>query len=96
MNYAGLEIHTNPMLVVPGKPFTVRRSLKERWLSWPWRPWRATKIVVPMVPDRTAYRTGNIVYMHPAMARELREAIPPARSNTYDANPSGGNTNDAK
>lgn len=79
MNIGGLQIHTNPNLVVPGEPVVVRRTARERWLSWPWRPWRATTTIVPLVPDRNVYRTGNIVYMHPVLAQELEQLVPPAR-----------------
>lgn len=52
-----------------------RRSWCERLLSWPWRPWQATKQISVEVPDERYYTFGNVVVCHPAMAQELRERL---------------------
>jgi hypothetical protein len=52
-----------------------RRSWRERLLSWPWRPWQATKHVSVEVPDERLYTFGNVVVCHPATAQKLREEL---------------------
>jgi hypothetical protein len=53
----------------------MRRSWRERLLSWPWRPWVATKEISVEVPDERYYTFGNVVVCHPAVAQQLREEL---------------------
>jgi hypothetical protein len=70
----GFEILSNPNLGT--KSYTrVKRSLKERFLSWPWRPWRSYKEVCTFVPSRQIYREGSKLIMHPDMSAILIQAI---------------------
>lgn len=48
------------------KEITVRRSLRERLLTWPWRPWRKTRsMTVPnWVP--CIYKAGDMIIAHPS------------------------------
>ncbi len=75
-SFHGLPIRTSLMMTEAGDPVEVPRTLRERWLSRPWRPWQRTKTIVPQVPSKTAYRTPFAIWMHPVMlgqlSRELR------------------------
>ena len=42
----GLRIIENPLMVEDGEPYEIRRTWRERLFSWPWRPLRATRMVV--------------------------------------------------
>lgn len=76
MTFAGVRIIESPCLTEAGEPQAVRRSWRERLCSRPWRPWKATKTVVPQVPSRTVYRlAGGRLLMHPEIAREYRRAL---------------------
>lgn len=48
--FNGYRIETNPLLQ-DVKTTTVERSFKERWFSWPWRPWKITKTVTTYKPS---------------------------------------------
>ena len=60
----------------------IDRTLKERWLSWPWRPWVKTRekkvpaIYKVMNPSRGAGWFGPSYFLlaHPQKMAELREA----------------------
>ena len=82
MNYPpgsliGMQVRTNPLLTVAGPPVKVRRAWRERLFSRPWKPWRATRTVIPQIPDPHAMLVGNLLIMHPdtwaRMRRELDE-----------------------
>lgn len=60
------------MCVVDGEPMQVRRSWRERLLTWPWRPLQSTKTVIPKVPYQGAYQIGNRLLMHPEIAARVR------------------------
>lgn len=55
----------------------VKRTLWERFFSWPWKPWRKEKTIKE--PSRTIYKTEikgrESFIMHPTMAKELRSAL---------------------
>ncbi len=68
----GLPIVTSLMMTEAGEPVQVARTLRERWLSRPWRPWPRFKTVTPQVPSKTVYRTPTSIIMHPARLAELR------------------------
>ena len=75
MGLDDFRIVENPYLTVSGEPETVSRPWTERLFTRPWRPWRATKTVVPQVPDPGAYRDGRMIYMHPITAAQLRAEL---------------------
>jgi hypothetical protein len=52
----------------------VERTFRERFFSWPWRPWQKTKTVYYSVPKREIYvlQKERKVICHPAIANELR------------------------
>ena len=72
----GIRIIEDPNLVQDGKPRVVRRSLRERLFSRPWRPLQRTRTVIPKEPriEALEIRPGVLV-MHPATARALREVL---------------------
>ena len=43
------------MKVVVLKPQSVVRTTRERWLSWPWRPWVSHRVAPAMVPPDRSY-----------------------------------------
>lgn len=69
--------------VEDGEPVEVRRSWRERLFSWPWRPWCATKTVVPKVPMSGGYiidghKLGGgrtRIIMHPKTAAAFRAEL---------------------
>lgn len=56
---------------------TNQRSWRERLLSWPWRPWQATEVIIEQVPDPNVYwvKGRAAIVCHPAIAQCIREAI---------------------
>lgn len=82
MIIAGMQVRTSEFLTEAGTPYQVRRSWRERLtpiirLNFPkllvdWRPWQATRTVVPQVPRKEALMIGGVVYIHPALLPELR------------------------
>lgn len=66
----GLRIIESPHLTVPR---TVTRTWRERLFSWPWRPWRATRVV--QAPDPSMYQmAGGLLVGHPVTINRLRRA----------------------
>jgi hypothetical protein len=55
----------------------VTRTWRERWLSWPWRPWARVKLV----PSRTYYIVDGVpggpktLVCHPSLAAEFERAL---------------------
>ena len=53
----------------------VPRPWRERLLTWPWRPWQATRPVTVTVPDPHLYRFGSAcVLAHPVTLAHFRNA----------------------
>jgi hypothetical protein len=75
LTLAGLRIIESSAMVVHLPPVRVRRTWPERLLSWPWRPWRAHRWHPQTKPSPEVIATPDGLVMHPATARELREAI---------------------
>lgn len=72
-----VRVLENPLLVVDGDPVEVPRTWRERLFSRPWRPFKATKTVIPKVPMPSVYLTGDgTVYAHPEIAAQIRKGIP--------------------
>lgn len=79
--FNGIPLYESPVLVVDGTPYEVHQTWCERLLSWPWRPWRATKWVVPKIPDPNVYvidapSGGQRIIAHPETVRRIRDLIP--------------------
>lgn len=53
------------MRVIVQGPSTVRRSWRERLLSWPWRPWITEKVVKSPIGPRDCIRFGDTLVMGP-------------------------------
>lgn len=68
-----IDIIQNPYLV---KSETVQRSWKERLFTWPWKPWRRTKIL--QVPSNEAIvdAINHKVYVHPEFYETLKKSLP--------------------
>jgi hypothetical protein len=69
MNYAGMNV-----FVMRPRPVTVERSWPERWFSWPWRPWIATKAVLdpPVVAEDYAVNISNDLFCSETIYERLR------------------------
>ena len=72
----GMNFTTSNLLTIPGEPYQVKRSFKERFFSLPWRPFKSEKTVIPQIPDPKVLIMGDTVVMHPAIfdafQKELR------------------------
>lgn len=73
----GIPIYENANMVIDGEPYEVRRTWRERLLSRPWRPWRATRWVTPKIPDpRVLAGPNNRWFMaHPMVADRIRKEM---------------------
>lgn len=71
--FNGLKVVESVYLTEPGEPMSIPRTWKERLWSWPWRPWQATRIIIPQVPQRGGTIIGDTIYMHPATVQQVRE-----------------------
>jgi hypothetical protein len=77
MNMNRVRIVESAYLVVDGKPYTARRSWRERLISRPWRPFVASRVVVPKVPHPGAVQIGPDTFlMHPETARKVGKVFP--------------------
>lgn len=74
-HYNGFVFIENKLMTVPGEPYELVRTWKERLLSLPWRPLKKTKTVVPQVPSKEVIRAGNKLYAHPELIREMMQLI---------------------
>jgi len=51
---------------------TVKRTWKERLLSWPWKPWEALKIIENIVPLKGVLLAGtDKIYMRSEILKEI-------------------------
>lgn len=66
----GGHVHLSPFLT---EPKTVERTRRERWLSWPWRPWVRTKVI--QVPSRQVLQMGRSFLVHPEFWPVLRKEL---------------------
>lgn len=63
-----------PHMTEAGEPIQLKRSWKERLFSFPWKPWNATKTIIPQVPSRDVIRLGDgTLVMHPEIALIIKE-----------------------
>lgn len=75
----GMRVLTNKNLTVAGTPVEVEMTRRDRWFSWPWRPWVKTRMYTPREPDPHAYkmsdmRDGLLLVMHPETLKQVMEA----------------------
>ena len=62
----------------------IERTIRERWLSWPWRPWARTKIekvpsaysVMNPTPEGPfGFGPDRFLVVHPQKLDEIRRAL---------------------
>lgn len=70
-----LEITVNAHMTEGCEAFDVRRTLRERLFTLPWRPPQATKTVVLQVPRKDYIKMGNRIIGHPEAIAELMRQI---------------------
>lgn len=71
-----IRIIENLQMVKDGDPVEVKRTVKERLFTRPWRPFKRTRTVVPKVPRDDAIKLPNgTLVMHPETARKLRKMM---------------------
>ena len=73
----GMKVFVSPLhtrVVARHEP----RTARERWLSWPWRPWVRTKTIAYAEPADPLVIGGHTVIVHPVHERKLRLAASPA------------------
>jgi len=70
-NICGFSIVENRFLTVPGDPIEVSRTLQERWFSWPWKPFKKTRMMATQKPSPEIIMMGNCLTMHPETRRQL-------------------------
>lgn len=69
----GMRVLTSELLEQDGEPYTVRRTWRARLFSRPWRPFVATRTIVPRVPYQGALRLdASTLVMHPVAVELLR------------------------
>jgi len=72
----GMRVFEDVSMTEDGIPYDVRKTWRERLLSWPWNPLKKFRRVVPQVPKKEAYvLSKKMMVMHPEMARQLREEL---------------------
>lgn len=76
---SGFRVIEDNSMVEDGEPYKVKRTLKDRLFSRPWKPLKTQRTVVPKKPKRVALTIGNTLIVHPEMAKEFRELIAKAR-----------------
>lgn len=55
------------------KTEVVKRTWKERLLSWPWRPMRKTKFVTTQVPSQQVIFSNGTYFAHSAIIEQIRQ-----------------------
>lgn len=74
--FDGVRVIESLALTEAGEPYEVRRTWRERLLSWPWRPMKATYTVIPQVPMKGGYQLANgTIMMHPQTLASLRAQL---------------------
>ena len=72
--FSGLRVIESVWLTVDGEPCEVRRSWSERLFSRPWRPFKATRTVIPKLPHPGAIQLDTkTIMMHPETYRQLKQ-----------------------
>jgi hypothetical protein len=87
MDYAGMNV-----IVLRPTQVVVERSWSERLLSWPWRPWIKTRVVLShVVPGDYAFNIGNDLFCSEEMYERLKASTmgEDARARPSTASPLG-------
>jgi len=71
----GYRVVENLSMTVNGEPIKVKRTWKERLLSWPWKPFKTHNITIPKIPSTEVIMFENSMIMHPEIAKKLKEAL---------------------
>lgn len=75
MDYSGMQVVTNNLLVEPDGFDIVKRTWKERIFTRPWTPLRPTKAVQRFKPSEHIYVLhGRTIVCHPYVADRIRQA----------------------
>lgn len=75
IGFQSMVIHESHLLTELGPERPVQRTWTERWLSRPWRPWQATKLVRVQEPMRDFIELDGRLYGHPETVRKLKSAM---------------------
>ena len=72
-NIYGLQMieSTNAVVQDGTRPIEVRRSFKERFFSWPWKPWILTRTIQVPNYKPSMYRIGHQFIYHPSLKSEI-------------------------
>lgn len=70
----GIPVNTSVYLTEPAQ-IEVNRTMRERWLSWPFRPWVMKKAVTIQVPSSKVYQLPNSLLMHPETFARMKAAM---------------------
>lgn len=71
--YGGMDVILSSYLTET-KTEEVKRTIKERLFSLPWRPFKKTKTITVQVPQRGVFKTEFGLCMHPAIWEEIKKA----------------------
>ena len=74
MNYRGMPIIESLYSTIL-EPRTVKRTLKERFFSLPWKPWVKEKEILVNVPNPDVFIINGSIVGHPATIARLREMV---------------------
>ena len=72
--FSGQRVVLTPMLTQIISTI-VQRTWRERLLTRPWRPWKATKVVSRVEPSDTVLQVDGKLLMHPATFERLKMAL---------------------
>lgn len=73
LEFNGMRIVGNPLLIKYGEPYEVNRSWMERLFSTPWRPLESKRTVVDKIPSDQILFIDGVYYAHPNVVAKLRE-----------------------
>ena len=72
--YNGIHFRSSILLT---KPKEIRKTFRERFWSWPWKPWRIFKTI--QIPDPDCYRmkwNGQTIFVgHPETIAKVTESL---------------------
>ena len=67
------KVITDINLTEDGEPEIVKRMIKERLFTLPWKPFVKTKTIIPKIPMQTAFLVGgDTLIMHPFFLEQLK------------------------
>ncbi len=64
----GLDFYTSSHLMVRDGNKKIRKTFRERLT---WKFWESYRLVPNMVPDKTMYRLGDKIIVHPSVLHEV-------------------------